>query len=1220
MAAIALVLIGCGGKERSSGSSDTGPQSQTESVPEIAQETAPAAAPAAPVAKAPDPCLFEIEYASGRNGRERMRSTALAIGKGNAEDSKPVNYWMVALHGMEDIGTYGSIEFSMRRLSAESQTPSEQSLDRLRGRIIRRIPDSDLYLLESEFAVEVPNVIRQAHAGKVLSGLLASPPAGVAGLVFRAPASLDMEGGKITFAADSVPVESQNLVPLVTEGGDLAGLAIRGMDGEWSTRRLPEIPPLLEPVLGPFEVSGSYRSPSGDLQIKFTGPFQPGSARGEFRMVLGPETEALQGFDSEGRRILKDPAGGGGSNMLDQGIPYHPASAGTSVDFRLRMPKDRPEQVLVGQVIRRERGGTTVPYPPFTLKLQLDDPMDLRVTDGGVFVAEADRTGKSSSPFLGETHVTELPEQAAINQACLSPAGIVLVPGDSGPVRIYQPGTRQLLQLPSSLSGASVLAACDNTNIYLLDRKSGVIEKWDAMSREMTTAGIIDNAGEILALAAIGMRPEPVLVMLCKDRFRFVRTSNLGSASPALLSYYGSTSVPDEDDFEIFGKNPPRLEDGASCPGFGDAAAMFRGIPGFSSSESEVDTVALYPDARPGRIAVMQMRTGFALSPAGNSVFQLPARFNPGEFLLLRRPNTRDMRWQPAKNTGNQEVSWCGFFPALDGGDLVLAANHDPGALPPRGPKFSIHAVQLAKATPVELGSFDELSGCAAPLRSGQPWLARHVFFLPGQDAIVTLDDRRGKIYHRQLRTKSVMDSLASGSFMILGRGPENIYRGRTVEFPIEVAGCAKPEFTLTSSPEGASLTADGRFQWPCPEMHAGDSASIRIKVTDHASGRSLDQPIELEIFGEPPASVGPPGSKDKRRVAQGRIFTIPHQGVIIAKRDVDRGHRQVMVTETPGGGCRLEVFDATAETWFAGADLPARPAACVANPKLVYLVYPERGMMELRAVDEPAKVREVPLKLPIVAIGCSRDTTAGVLCLVEKLNPDKEKIGEFVDWDGSRVTVTRSLGQHSRLVFLSPLGLKPLPISGTAADMNDAVFFLGRQSDGPIDEIVLSADGLKAACKHRFIDFGNGSGQLRLGTQGTGSQPEFISDDGRLIYGSGDQRQMMTRKIQGTGPVFEPHPSKLERGSWVRPLSGTTVDLVLHINPTQDRLYPLVEIVKRDDQSSIMTIEPLWEIQRVSRSSQDRQRVELVSMCDKKLVTIGHRHRELWLRDIGTP
>jgi len=1211
---IAAVLIGCGGKAQQHDSAETSPEPGTESMPEVRQ------GPDAAAARAPGPCLFEVEYISARDGRERLRSTALAVGIGNAEDSKPAIHWLVALPEFNDSGSYGSIELSMTRQSGEILSPSGNPSSRLRGRIIRRISDTDLYLLETDHTAEIPAVIRGPHAGKLLAGMLAAEADDSAGLLPGAPAAVDLDGGTITFAPDPPIAEHQNLVPLVTDSGDLAGMAIRSDDGGWSAQRIPEIEPLLAPVLGPFEVSGSFNRPSGDLLIQLKGPFFPGTARGEFRVVLGPESEALQGFDAEGRRVLTDPARSGGSNMQNQGIPYRPAAAGTSVDFRLRMPTDRTEQVLVGQLIRRDRDGTTVPYPPFTLKLQLGEPMDLHVVDGDVFVTEADRSGDSSSPFLGDAHVVELPDQAAINQACLSAAGIVLVPGDSGPVTIYQPATRELLQLPTSLSGASVLAAADDAHVYLLDRNSGVIEKWDAGSRELRTAGTIDNGGEILALATLGARPEPMLVMLCKDRFRFVLTSTLSITSPTLLTHYGASTAPDVNDFELFGNNPPRLEDGASGPAFGGAAAMFRSIPGISSSSSDVDTVVLYPDARPGRIAVTSRSAGFALSHAGNSVFQLPARHTPGELLLLRRPNTRDARWQPARDTLDRGFSWCGFFPALDGGDLILAANHDPGALPPRGPRFSIHSGQLAQASPVELGSLDELAGCTAPLRSGQPWLARHVFFMPGQEAIITLDDRRGRIYHRQLRTKAVMDSLANGSFMIPGRGPENIIRGRTVEFPIEVAGCPEPEFTLVSGPEGASLSANGRFRWHCPELHPGDSAAFRIKVTDPASGRSLEQPIELAIFGEPPASVGPPDSEEDRRVVPERVFGVPENGVIIAKRDVDRGRRQIMVTETPGSGFRLEVFDAADETWFAGAELPARPDAFVANPRIVYLVYAERGVMELRAVDEPTKVREVPLKWPVLAIGCSRDTTEGVLCLVEKLNPEQEKIGGFVDWDGSRVTVTRSLGQHSRLMFLSPLALRPLPISGTAEDMQNAVVFLGRGSNAPIDEIVLSADGLKAAYKHRFIDFGNGSGQLRLGTHGLGFQPDFISDDGSLLYASGDHRQAITDKIQGTGPVFEQQQSKLERDAWVRPLSGTAVDLALHTNLTGNRPYPLVELVKRDDESPFMTIGPLWEIQAGSRSPQDRLRVELASMYDKKLVTIGNRHRELWIRDIPSP
>ena len=46
------------------------------------------------------------------------------------------------------------------------------------------------------------------------------------------------------------------------------------------------------------------------------------------------------------------------------------------------------------------------------------------------------------------------------------------------------------------------------------------------------------------------------------------------------------------------------------------------------------------------------------------------------------------------------------------------------------------------------------------------------------------------------------------------------------------------------------------------------------------------------------------------------------------------------------------------------------------ANPKIIYLLYPEQEILELRSMEDLDKVKRVPLKLPVAAMGCSPDTT----------------------------------------------------------------------------------------------------------------------------------------------------------------------------------------------------------------------------------------------------
>jgi hypothetical protein len=192
---------------------------------------------------------------------------------------------------------------------------------------------------------------------------------------------------------------------------------------------------------------------------------------------------------------------------------------------------------------------------------------------------------------------------------------------------------------------------------------------------------------------------------------------------------------------------------------------------------------------------------------------------------------------------------------------------------------------------------------------------------------------------------------------------------------------------------------------------------------------------------------------------------------------EVDQGRLLVMVTEGPDGGFRLEVFDVEAEKWLEGATLPAQPDTFVANPKIVYLVYGGQGVMELRSMEDLGKTKRITLQLPIAGIGCGPDTTEGVLCIAESLNPEKTKLGEIIDWDGTRITVTTSSSRHVRLVFLSPTMLKPLPITGDEKELAQVTFFMPRQKDAKPVRFGFSPNGLLMTLDNYLIDFGTGRG-----------------------------------------------------------------------------------------------------------------------------------------------
>ena len=523
----------------------------------------------------------------------------------------------------------------------------------------------------------------------------------------------------------------------------------------------------------------------------------------------------------------------------------------------------------------------------------------------------------------------------------------------------------------------------------------------------------------------------------------------------------------------------------------------------------------------------------------------------------------------------------------------------------------------------IMLGGFNELSGCQADPHPKLPLLGKHLFFLPEKDRIVTLNSEGTTLYDRSLKTQSLLDKQMNGSFVLASGGPGGVWRGQKLSYQVAVGGVKDPEFSLMEGPESASISKEGVFEWLCPSDWAEPKVVARVGVKDPASSRALEKVIELEVQGVSPTRAVKDGENGVGRVLPLRITSVPHQGVIRDKVEVDGGRMQVMVTEGPDEEFRLEVFDGKAEKWLEGVPLPARPDTFVANPKVVYLVYGEQGVMELRSMEDLGKAKRVTLQLPIAGIGCGSDTTEGVLCIAERLDPEKTKVGEFTDWDGSRVTLSTSSSRHVRLVFLSPTSLKPLPITGSEEELAQVTFFMPRQKDaGPV-RFGFSPNGLLMTLNNYAIDFGMGQGPIKTAVHRLGNEPLFITEDGRSLYSMNTSpRWDLTDKLQENRQVFEEVKLNFERNVVVRPVPGKDLDVGVAMSRgtgADDRI--MAEFRRRTDGALVMTVGPLPELEGLDLihgeyALQGRK----LSVYGNKIVTMGHRKRLLFVRDYVEP
>jgi hypothetical protein len=276
---------------------------------------------------------------------------------------------------------------------------------------------------------------------------------------------------------------------------------------------------------------------------------------------------------------------------------------------------------------------------------------------------------------------------------------------------------------------------------------------------------------------------------------------------------------------------------------------------------------------------------------------------------------------------------------------------------------------------------------------------------------------------------------------------------------------------------------------------------------------------------------------------------------------------------------------------------------------------------MELRSMEDLAKTKRITLPLPLAGIGCGPDTTEGVLCIAERLDPEKIKVGEIIDWDGSRITISKSSSQHIRLIFLSPTSLKPLPITGRESELAQVTFFMPREKQEKPIRFGFSPNGLLMTMNNFLVDFGEGRGEIRTGVHMLGNEPIFITERGTSLYSHRwDQRYDRTDKLQEGRILYQKVEPAFEQGSTIRPVPGRDLDVGFKEAHARTEVVSAV-FRRRSDDALVLTVTPLPEIKGLTlMHEQYTARVRMLSVCGNKLVTIGHRYRQLFIRDLVFP
>jgi len=1020
-----------------------------------------------------------------------------------------------------------------------------------------------------------------------------------------------LQAGQAFHWPDAAAVAAvQTLAPVFNPAGECAGWLIRAQDDSWRAAAIPDIGAMTAEINGPFDVAARVNGRGDELEIEFDGRFSPGLRRGRFAIALGQETDALQGFDGEGRRYLVDLLNPDRSKLKVDSLRVDEATGLHRARIRLKVSPDAGEHVLVGQMLQQavDSRQPALPYPPFTIRVRGGAGGGIEVTGNDAFrPKQSERSGRSENPLVAGAEVIELPAAVMPNRAIFTGNRLILPTAGMPAVWIHEVADGALASLSSGLSGDDLVVAADSRRAFLLDRQGGVIEAWNLDERALVSAGLVDGAGEVLAMAVLESGDEELLVLACRDRFRFLTVNGFTERMPCLAPLNRPNSE-FEDGYEMFGNDVP-LERAVALRAAQGGLVAFRGAPHFGAANHPVNCVVVAPHEHAGRLDARIVPGVAALGPFGITYLWDDA-MRESDAIEMSRPNA----WSGGGRSASDGMAIAGCFVGPLDLDPVFILRRIEGSVPAAPPVLEARSRNRPNAEPVMLGGFPELSGCGTDLAGGGPLFSHHLFPVPERGLLLTLDDEGRRIYRRTLDTAALLAAFGGNSFTVLANAPGLLRRGLPFHYQLAVTGANEPGFKLIDGPEDAAISAEGILHWPNPADHPADEITIRVEVADGDSGRSLPWVMTAKLIGALRTRAVSSADEPLAGDFTPRIHAVPMRGLIREKVEADFERLHVLVTETPAGGFRLEVFDAAAETWMPGTDLPGLPAEICANPEIIYLLYPDEAVLEIRKTGAPGDVRRIPLKLPVAAMGCSADTTEGVFCLAERLNPEVVKVGDFVDWDGTRVTITRSQGAKARFVFLSPLTLRPVPVAARQEDLDRAVFFLGTGDASRVQRIAVSSDGWRLSVPHFALDLNGGKGPARLYGNPHHSGAAWFTDGGKVIYPGSHSRLELKAAAGGQEARYE--TVERAKSSRINVVPVSNRDLEIFVEDTN--AFYKVGFHSRSTGEHLFTVGPLPEIRSIGHDRPNPELGKRLAMVhDNKLVSVGHRRRQIFVRDL---
>lgn len=178
---------------------------------------------------------------------------------------------------------------------------------------------------------------------------------------------------------------------------------------------------------------------------------------------------------------------------------------------------------------------------------------------------------------------------------------------------------------------------------------------------------------------------------------------------------------------------------------------------------------------------------------------------------------------------------------------------------------LAIHADGRFDAPLLELGALPELTetcwtdwgteGLAGPER---------ILFLPGAKALLTFPAGKPEVVVRQLDLVAELERRSAEYFFVTSTPVVHADRGQRYEYSASAASSHGPvRFSLTTGPEGMTVSPEGLVSWLVPEHHAHAITGVALELRD-PSGAVRHQTFLVKVAISP--SEGRIGEQPRRR------------------------------------------------------------------------------------------------------------------------------------------------------------------------------------------------------------------------------------------------------------------------------------------------------------------------------------------------------------------